>query len=264
MQSSPSESDIRQRAAEAERFVQASEEIVAEAARRSLLLRLLGSLAFRVHSPDNAHLLDEMDRRLTDLDFASERRFAAGLINLLKELGYVMDVDIGNATGGARYFFKHPNTGLGVDIFMDELFYCHRIPFRGRLEVDHHTIPLAELILEKMQIVELNEKDVKDTIVLLLEHPVGDGDHEEINGGYIARLMADDWGFCYTLTTNLGRLERGLDDYGALNPEQRAIVLDRVNLLRERIESAPKSLRWKLRGRLGTRVPWYQTVEPKQ
>src|SRR5437588_5472695 len=126
MQSSPSESEIRERAAEAERFVRASGEIVAEAARRSLLLRLLGSLAFRVHSPDNAHLLDEMDRKLTDLDFASERRFAAGLINLLKELGYVMDLDIGNATGGARYFFKHPNTGLGVDIFMDELFYCHR------------------------------------------------------------------------------------------------------------------------------------------
>ncbi len=258
------EDRVRQRAADAERFMKASREIVGEAAHRSLLLRLLGSLAFRVHSPENAHLLDEMNRELTDLDFATERRFAPGLIDMLTELGYAMDNEIAVATGGARYFFKHPQTGLGVDIFMDELFYCHRIPFRGRLDKDAHTIPLAELVLEKMQIVELNEKDVKDTIVLLLEHQIGDGDDEVINGGYISQLLAGDWGFYYTVTMNLGRVERGLGDYHALTEAQRAVALDRITILRTRIEAEPKSLKWRLRAKVGTSVPWYQKVEPKQ
>jgi hypothetical protein len=255
---------LRQRVAEAEKFIEASREIVEEAAQRSLLLRLLGSLAFRVHSPENAHLLDEMNRELTDLDFASERRFAPGLIDMLSELGYAADNEIAVATGGARYFFKHPHTGLGVDIFMDELFYCHRIPFRGRLDKDAHTIPLAELVLEKMQIVELNEKDVKDTIVLLLEHQIGDGDDEVINAGYISQLLAGDWGFYYTVTMNLERVERGLVGYHALTEAQRAVALDRISHLRVRIEAEPKSLKWRLRAKVGTSVSWYQKVEAKQ
>jgi hypothetical protein len=260
----PAEGKVRERAAEAERFMMASREIVEEAAQRSLLLRLLGSLAFRVHSPENAHLLDEMNRELTDLDFASERRYASGLIDMLKGLGYAMDNEIATATGGARYFFKHPHTGLGVDIFMDELFYCHRIPFRDRLDKDDHTIPLAELVLEKMQIVELNHKDVKDTIVLLLEHEIGDGDNEMVNGGYISRLLAGDWGFYYTVTMNLGRVEEGLGTYQALTEVQRTTVLGRINHLRRRIEGEPKSVKWRLRAKVGTAVPWYQAVERKQ
>src|SRR5207237_5396907 len=114
--------------------------------------------------------------------------------------------EIAGATGGTRYYFKHPRTGLGVDIFMDELYYCHRIAFGGRLHVDSHTIPLAELLLEKMQIVELNEKDVKDTIVLLLEHDIGDGDDETVNGRLIADVLSDDWGFYHTVNMNLDRV----------------------------------------------------------
>jgi hypothetical protein len=253
----------RARAEEAERFLAAAREIVRLGEQRKLFMRLLGSLAYRIHCPANAHLLDEMNRELTDLDFASERKYAGGLIEMLKELGYAIDGDIATATGGSRYYFKHPSTGLGVDIFMDELYFCHQISFRGRLHVDSHTIPLAELLLEKMQIVELNEKDIKDTIVLLLEHGIGDDDNEKINGGLIAGILSDDWGFYYTVKVNLDRVVDHLSDYAVLDDAERTLVRQRIDALRTRIESAPKSVKWKIRARVGTRVRWYQLVEPK-
>ena len=253
----------RARAEEAERFLAAARDIVVHGERRNLFLRLLGSLAYRIHCPANAHLLDEMNRELTDLDFASERKYASGLIDMLKELGYVMDVEIATATGGSRYYFKHPSTELGVDVFMDELYFCHQISFRGRLHVDRHTIPLAELLLEKMQIVELNEKDIKDTIVLLLEHDIGDDDNEKVNAGVVASTLADDWGFYYTVILNLNRVTNHLNDYAVLDDDEKALVRRRVDALRARIESAPKSFKWKARSRVGTRVRWYQLVEAK-
>jgi hypothetical protein len=260
---SPDEA-ARVRAQDAERFLAAARDIVSEGERRQLLLRLLGSLAYRIHCPANSHLLDQMDRQLTDLDFASEHRFAPTLLQMLKELGYAMDQDIAVATGGGRFYFKHPQTGLGVDIFMNELFYCHRIPFQGRLHVDTHTIPLAELMLEKMQIVELNEKDIKDTIVLVLEHDIGDSDNETINGRLIAEMLKDDWGFYYTVNMNLDRVVDHLSDYAVLTAAEKDLVSQRIGVLRSRIEGAPKSLRWKARARVGTKVRWYQEVEPKQ
>jgi len=259
----PGDETARARAEEAEGFLSAARDIVAEGDRRNLLLRLLGSLAYRIHCPAHAHLLDEMDRQLTDLDFASERRHAGALIDMLKELAYVMDAEIAGATGGARYYFKHPQTGLGVDIFMDELYYCHRIAFRGRLQVDRPTIPLAELLLEKMQIVELNEKDVKDTIVLLLEHDIGEDDDEKVNARLIADILSDDWGFYHTVNMNLDRVLDHLQDYAALGEDDRRLVRQRIDDLRSRIEARPKSLRWKARARVGTRTRWYQQVEAK-
>lgn len=204
-----------------------------------------------------------MLRVLTDLDFASERRFARELQAMFVELGYRQDADIAMATGGARHYYKHPKTGLGVDIFMDKLDFCHPIPFNGRLEIDSQTIPLAELLLEKMQIVELNAKDVKDTIVLLLEHPVGRIDSETINSDYVAHILGSDWGFYYTVTTNLKKVEEHVRDFEQVDAQERRVVESRIGQLLERFDAEPKSLAWKARARIGTRVRWYQQVEAK-
>lgn len=241
----------------------AAHDIIQHAQSRQITLRLLGSLAYRLHCPRYATLLDAMLRVLTDLDFASERRFARDLQTMFAELGYRQDLDIAMATGGARLYYKHPVTGLGVDIFMDKLDYCHPIPFNGRLEIDPATIPLAELLLEKMQIVELNAKDVKDTIVLLLEHPVGKSDAEVINAAYIARILGSDWGFYHTVTTNLKRVETHLRDFDEVDAQERAVVQGRIEELLKLFEAEPKSLAWKARARIGTRVRWYQQVEAK-
>ncbi len=223
-------------------FVDTAIELVDDAEKQGVRLRILGSLAFRLHCSENIELFDKMQRDLTDVDFAAAHDQRKAIETYLEGLGYEMDRDIQAATEGTRWFFLHPETGLGVDVFFDELFFCHRIPFKGRLELDFPTIPLADLMLEKMQIVEINPKDIKDALVLLLEHPIGSGDRESIDGNYIADLLAGDWGFYYTVTTNLGKLRTLGLEYGALDDQQWKIVLERVGeargVDRERAEVA--------------------------
>jgi hypothetical protein len=93
-----------------------------------------------------------------------------------------------------------------VDVFFDKLRMSHTIDFRKRLDVDAPTISVSDLLLEKMQIVKLTEKDAKDTVIVFTEHSVNEDDNENVDSRYIANLLADDWGFYYTVTTNLKRI----------------------------------------------------------
>lgn len=244
-------------------FVERATELVEQAKQADIPIRILGSLAYRLHCPGNLQLFDAMKRDLTDVDFAARSDRRKELRAFLEGLGYVIDQDIVVATEGKRYCFADPGSPMMVDVFFDELFFCHQIPLRDRLDFDYPTIPLADLVLEKMQIVEINAKDIKDTLVLLLEHPLGSADREEIDAAYIAKLLAADWGFYYTVTTNLGKLRRLGLEYGTLNEQQWTTVGGRIEELERMIEEEPKTRRWKVRARIGPRVKWYQEVAEK-
>jgi hypothetical protein len=236
--------------------------LVEQARERGLELRILGSLAYRLHCPANIDLFERMKRDLTDVDLAARGDQRKAVRAFLEETGFVIDRDLVVATEGKRYAFSELGTGMVVDVFFDELYFCHPIPLRDRLALDYPTITPTDLLLEKTQIVELNPKDVKDSLVLLLEHPVDAGAGDAIDGGYIARLLGADWGFWYTVTTNLGRLRAHLAD-GTLSAEQAAVVETRIAELERTIEQEPKTTKWKLRARIGARVKWYQEVAEK-
>jgi hypothetical protein len=130
--------------------------------------------------------------------------------------------------------------------------------------VDHPSIPLAEMLLEKMQIVQINEKDIIDTIMLLLEHPLGDEDHETINIKKIAELCSQDWGLWRTTTMNLGKVRQLAQGYEQLSSEEKGIIDSQVAAALNRIEQEPKPLAWRLRARVGDRVKWYKDVDEVQ
>jgi hypothetical protein len=138
------------------------------------------------------------------------------------------------------------------------------ITWNGRLEVDSPTIPLAEMLLEKMQIVRINEKDVIDTIMLLLEHPLGDSDHEVINIARVAQLCSNDWGLWRTTTMNLDKVKQLAQSYPQLNEQLKVDVAKQVDSALKRIEAEPKSMSWRLRSRVGDRVKWYKDVDEVQ
>jgi len=244
-------------------YVDRALDIVEKAKERGLELRILGSLAYRLHCPANLHLFQEMARDLTDVDLAAVGGQRKEVRAFLEELGYVIDQDILMTTEGKRYAFAEPGSGTAVDVFFDELYFCHPIPLRERLSLDYPTITPTDLLLEKMQIVELNPKDVKDSMVLLLEHPLDSDGADAIDGTYIARLLGGDWGFYYTVTTNLEKLRRRVADSEALEPGERDLVDSRVQELETMIEKEPKRSKWKLRARIGPRVKWYQEVQEK-
>jgi hypothetical protein len=251
---------------ENEHFVAEALRLVDDAEAEGIRLRILGSLAYRIHCPQNLALFEAMERALTDIDFAADAKQTKAIRTFLTERGYVEDQRMTVSTEGSRYYFEDPETGLGVDVFFDELYFCHRIPLRDRLELDSPTISTCDLLLEKMQIVELNLKDVKDTLVLLLEHPVGgDGaSAEEIDADYVAGVLSEDWGFYHTVTLNLDRVERFLPDFDAIGPEQGQVIRGRIGELRDAIESADKSRKWRLRAKVGTKKKWYQDVAAKE
>jgi hypothetical protein len=250
-----------QDAAERQRFEQEVHRIVGAASQAGVVLRLLGSLAFQLHCPQFGSLQAKMGRAYTDLDFASYNRQAKRVSELLARLGYQENREIFVVTEGLRSIFENGSSRLHVDVFYEKLDFCHVIPWNGRLEADEPTIPLAELLLEKMQIVQINEKDVIDTIMLLLEHPLGNADDETINLGRVAALCSADWGLWRTVTMNLGKVRQLAQGYPQLEATQKARVAEQTQAILARLESEPKSMAWRLRARVGDRVKWYKDVD---
>jgi hypothetical protein len=147
-----------------------------------------------------------------------------------------------------------------IDVFFDKLDYNHPIDYRGRLEINPYCVSLADLMLQKLQIVQINDKDLKDAMLLLLAAPVSDTDKDAINVKYIAKLFSEDWGFYYTATTNLKKVKMAMAGVKALTDDQRAIISDKVDNFLKYIEDAPKSGKWKGRAKAGTSKPWYKEV----
>ncbi len=267
-ESSPDGTRVARADVTTEEFIQESRRIRRAAEDKGIQLRLLGSLAYRFHCPEHVELLDRMDRVLTDIDYVGRSDQSQKFRSFLENLGYECDERMIFATEGDRFYFEHPDTQLGVDIFVDKLDFCHTIPLKDRLELDAPTIPLEDLLLEKMQIVKINEKDLKDTFVLLLEHELSDGskaksDPETLDLNYLADILCSDWGFYYTVTRNLRKCKEFLPDYDPIKENQKDVIRSRIDGVLRFLEDAPKSLFWKLRSLIGTRVQWYTKVSEK-
>jgi len=228
---------------------------------RHMVLRLLGALAFRTHCPQYGYIQDDLGRQFTDIDFASYPRYLKDISRLLAELGYKEDKTVTQLFSDSRMLFHDLSWGRHIDIFFNKLDFCHPVVFAGRLEVEELTLPLAELLLEKMQIVKINEKDLIDTIMLLREHPIGDADKETINAVVITRTLGNDWGYWRTVTANLRLVAEMVESYPRLSIDDRRAVRERIADLQKRIEAYPKTARWKVRAKVGERVKWYKDVE---
>ncbi len=247
--------------AERDKFENELKRILKASDEAGVLLRVIGSLAFQMHCPRYGYLQQAMGRAYTDIDFAAYSKQQKPIQTLMSQLGYVDNQEVFIVSGGERSIFDRSEIGLHIDIFWEKLDFCHVIRWTGRLEVDSPSIPLAELLLEKMQIVQINEKDVIDTIMLLLEHPLGDSDQETINMKRVAELCAADWGLWRTTTMNLGKVRLLSQGYEQLTPEQKNTIEAQVLQALARIDEEPKSMAWRLRSRVGDRVKWYKDVD---
>jgi hypothetical protein len=146
-------------------------------------------------------------------------------------------------------------------VFFDNLSFCHVIELRDRLEIDYPTVSLVDLLLEKLQIVEINEKDIIDCIMLLCDHSVGEADNETINKNYLATLFAREWGWWRTGTMNLDKIMHFVDGCDQLTDEDKNDVHGKIDALREAIEAEPKSRKWRRRAKIGDKRKWYRDVE---
>jgi len=235
--------------------------IVAAADAAGVIIRVLGSIGVALHSHDAAALIPAFERTYADIDFAAYKRQAKVIGEVMARLGYHDDREVFVATEGARSIFEDPANRIHVDVFYDRLEFCHVIPLAGRLEADRPTIPVTELLLSKLQIVQINEKDIIDTVLLLLDHPLGKGDANTIDLERAARLCADDWGLWRTLTQNLEKTAALTATYPQLDDAGRERVLAAGREIKARIDAVSKSMGWKMRDRVGDRRQWWTDVD---
>lgn len=242
-------------------FREEAQRILHAAKQEGVLLRMIGALAFNMHCPKFGYLQEALERRYTDIDFASYGKQGSKITKLFMELGYQEDFMVRRLFGDVRMLFHENGGDRHCDVFLDKLEFCHDIPFQDRLEVDEPTVPLAELLLEKMQIVKLNRKDVVDTIMLLREHQIGDSDADIINAQHIAQLCSREWGLWKTVTTNLGKIGELTKDIEKLTEDDKTDVAGKIEKVVTRINDEPKSTGWKMRARIGVKRKWYRDVE---
>jgi hypothetical protein len=229
-----------------------------EAERENLALRLLGGVAIKLRAKDGLH--PAFEREYADLDWITPKGASADAQRLFEALGYTPQVRFNAIHGRERLLFFDEQHDRQVDVLVGTFRMSHEIPFGKRLALEPMTVPLAELLLTKLQIVELNEKDVRDALALLHDHPVGEEDGDAINGAHVARLCASDWGLWRTFTANLDDLGGHLDRYD-LPDESKQRITSRIGELQERIERESKTFGWKMRSKIGERKRWYELPE---
>ncbi|MEO8091423.1 MAG: hypothetical protein ABI726_01785 [bacterium] len=228
-------------------------ELVARASEAGVQLRVVGGLAVRMHCADNPY---NQEREYGDVDLVTDSKLP-DIDRAFQGAGYEPFTRFNALHGHSRAIYYGEGDGLKVDVFIRSFSMCHELPVTERLDADEPTVPLAELLLTKLQIVRLNEKDVRDLCALLIEHQVGFGDDETINADRFASICSCDWGLYHTVELNLGRLEEEAARL-EMPSADRQVMRERVNQLLERMASHDKSRKWKMRARVGERVQWYE------
>lgn len=251
--------------------------IVELARDRGIVLRILGAIAIRLHSEGYQDLHKRLNRlgdrvsSFTDIDligYSSQRRGIRKLME--KDLNFQIPRHFLFLHGKERLIYTHSERHYQVDIFLDKLSFSHDIffgkkPGKGRLELDYPTIPLSELLLEKLQIHEINEKDIKDVIVLLRAHSISHSDKRDtINIEYITNILSNDWEFWYDVKTNLDKVFMFAEKYaedGLLSSRDLEDISNKIHYIISCLDRSPKTKKWLKRAKVGTRKKWWRDVE---
>lgn len=235
--------------------------IVNECESRGVVARLLGGVAVHVLVSDVYGRVPQLMRIPKDIDLIAHVKDSARLTAVMEGMGIEPNRRFNALHGYERLMFTDPKTGARIDVFLDIFRESHVINMRNRLEAFKPTIPPSDLLMTKLQIWRINEKDVKDIIALLLKFNIGSLDSmSELNIGRIIELTSRDWGLYKTTMINLTRVT----DYINGSEELRGIrdeVVNKINDIANRINNAPKSIRWRLRSIIGERVKWYEEPE---
>ncbi len=240
-------------------ILEEAKRICDEAEKRGVVLRLFGGMAFRIRCQSATHR--NLQRKYADIDVMGLKKQIREIRQLLTELGYTPRERFNALTCGTRLIFNDIANQRRIDVFLDTFEMCHKFDFSHRLLLDKLTLPLADLLATKLQVIKITDREYKDIIALLHDHELGETDAPEIiNGKYLTQMCANNWGIYKTFTVNLGNVLLALSEF-ELDEEYKAATKARIQVLLELIEKAPKSIRWKSRATIGEKVQWYSLPE---
>jgi hypothetical protein len=229
--------------------------------RQGIPAKLIGGLAIALRCPGMAAY--GLTRDYHDADICARSKDAKKMDAAMALIGLEPHKHFNAMNYGRQMMYSNPVTGLHVDVFLDVLRMCQELAFGSRLTVDDHpSLPAADLVLSKLQIVELTEKDKTDLLALLLDHELTPVADTGINVSRISSICAANWGWWQSSRITL---EACRDAAGArLGPDARDLASGRIEALLTAIDEVPKSVKWKARARIGTRAKWYELPEETQ
>ena len=235
-------------------------------------LKLLGGLGVRVVCPDYPPRL----RRDQDIDFACMSKERKAVAAHLEQVGCQPDKRFNNLNGDRQMYFTAPS-GRPIDVMVDRLTMCHTLDFRPSFRRLPLTVDVVDLLLSKLQIIELNEKDARDIVQLLSCMSIAGGgvkggrppgpaqggvDGLAIDADRFGSVLGSDWGWWRTVTANLDKLPALLADRPHLaQPGMPFDPARQAAQLRQLADAAPKSMKWKMRSGIGDKVRWYELPE---
>jgi hypothetical protein len=232
-----------------------AERIASAASAAQVGLKLMGGAGIHLHSQSAHH--PPLRRKYGDLDYAMPKRDRKAALAFFPSLGYEANERFNLMQGDRRLYFFDNQNGRQVDVFIDSIRMSHFIDLRARLGHDGPCATPSDLLLSKLQIYEMNRKDLVDLTALILDHPVASDNLEALDAAYIARLTADDWRLYHALEVNIAKLMGTLDELDV----DRELVRSRIAEIWKAIEAQSKPLKWKLRAQVGDRVAWYELPE---
>jgi hypothetical protein len=251
--------------------------IVEEATLKGIHLRLLGAIAIRLNSSSHADLFLRLNRlnsedKFTDIDLAAYSKERGQVRKLLQQLGFAVNQNALMMHGNSRMIFESAEKGYAIDVFFDGLRFSHDVEFvrgsnEGRLALHPLTLPAADLVLEKLQIHEINEKDLKDLVLLFAANSIGNSEGENVvNGKHIASTLSNDWEFWHEAKLNLEKLQKFLSNYvdeKKVDAQVAATIRIRIEELTRMIDEEPKSKDWQRRSKSGSQKKWWRDVEER-
>ncbi|MGP8129369.1 MAG: hypothetical protein ACLP9D_16360 [Candidatus Bathyarchaeia archaeon] len=239
-------------------FFREIDKILSLAKDEAVTLRLLGATAIRSRSETAKKM--SLSRKLTDLDFVAYKKDRKKIEGIFARLGYAPNSTFNMLHGDERLMFF--GSDFKIDVWLEIFRMAHTFNFKDRLAVDTPTLPLSDLLMTKLQIVELNEKDVRDLICVLNDHDLSQNDEnrEMINVERLVDECSKNWGVYKTFTINFNKIKTLLPKYQTdAVPVESKVVLDRIDRILNSVEAAPKGLGWKMRAKVGEKKPWYET-----
>jgi len=141
-----------------ERTLETAAKILASTSERGVTARVLGGVGVAMCSPSAS--TPPLSRRYEDLDLITSRRSAHGLATVIGELGFQPEARFNQLHGHSRLLFDIPE--CHIDVLVGKFVMCHELELTRRLEVRADTLAPADLLLTKLQVAALNEKDVLD------------------------------------------------------------------------------------------------------
>ena len=254
-------------------MIEEARRIIDAARQRGLVLRLFGGLAVRAH----CELAYVCERDYSDIDLIGLRKQYKEIPALFADLGFKENLHVRQATMNKQlqfyrecdhadaelHYFIHPDDH--VDVFLDAFRMDHEVPLSDRLEIEDYTIPLSDVLLTKLQAAHMDDKDERDVISLLSQSPLGETDARgAINVAYIARMCAGEWGLYYDVLAGVAHVREVLAGRDDLDPALVERARSSLDKLEAAVEQEPKSARWRLRAKVGTRKQWHDPVEEQE